>query len=311
MQKPPGAAAARKVALLALLAVAASVSPSRASDAESQALFGRLDANQDGQLTTDEVPAEKERLLKRLLRKADADRDGKLSRQEFIAGLSEPPADRLAQASTQENRPLPGMNRDGFFRRLDANGDGRVTSDELPAERRERLSMLLKRADADGDGAMTLKEFEALPRPADGGKTSIDEAATEPRPDLAPAATVVFAALDINKDGSLSAEEIAKAPQSLAALDKDGSGTITTVELQEARPLLATSQPAGPDPARIWQRLLMADKDGDGRLSADESPERLQRNFERLDTNKDGFIDESEFKSSIARLREALGKKES
>ena len=33
-----------------------------------------------------------------------------------------------------ENRGFLAMNPDMVFRRLDANGDGRVTSDELPAD---------------------------------------------------------------------------------------------------------------------------------------------------------------------------------
>ncbi len=278
-----------------------------AADADSLALFDRLDANHDGQLTTDEVPAEKERLLKRLLRTADADHDGKLSQQEFVAGLSAPPVERSKDSSPTENRGLPGMNSEVAFRRLDANGDGRVTSDEIPAERRENVSKLIERADTDADGAMSREEFDKI-RPLAGRRrpaaTETSAAANE-----ASAAAAVFAALDADGDGSLSAEEIAKAPQSLAALDKDGNGTIAFAEIQQPQPPLAMVAKPGPDPARIWQRLLMADKDGDGRLSAEEAPERLQRNFERVDTNKDGFVEESEFKSSVARMRAALGNK--
>ncbi|MFK7817591.1 MAG: hypothetical protein AB8G99_02640 [Planctomycetaceae bacterium] len=41
-------------------------------------------------------------------------------------------------------------------------------------------------------------------------------------------------AIDTNKDGKISAEELEKASASLKALDKDGDGTISTIELREA-----------------------------------------------------------------------------
>ena len=46
----------------------------------------------------------------------------------------------------------------------------------------------------------------------------------------------LFAALDVNKDGVLDAEEIKNAPAALAKLDKDGDGKITAEELRPARP---------------------------------------------------------------------------
>ena len=82
------------LAALALLVIAMAASPAGAADAEFQALFDRLDSNRDGQLASDEIPAEKDRLFKRLLRTADADHDGKLSKPEFVAGLTAPAIDR-------------------------------------------------------------------------------------------------------------------------------------------------------------------------------------------------------------------------
>lgn len=41
----------------------------------------------------------------------------------------------------------------------------------------------------------------------------------------------MIAALDTNKDGSLSAEELKAAPESLLGLDKDGDGELSPQEL--------------------------------------------------------------------------------
>ena len=42
----------------------------------------------------------------------------------------------------------------------------------------------------------------------------------------------IIAALDLNRDGVISADEIAKAPESLKKLDKNGDGQLTRDELR-------------------------------------------------------------------------------
>ncbi len=50
-------------------------------------------------------------------------------------------------------------------------------------------------------------------------------------------------------------------------------------------------------------RLLDRDANGDGRISRDEVPERMERIFGRLDANGDGFIDEDELEGMASRPR--------
>ncbi len=42
------------------------------------------------------------------------------------------------------------------------------------------------------------------------------------------------------------------------------------------------------------KQILENDKDGDGKISKEEAPERLKRNFDRIDRNSDGFVDRKE-----------------
>lgn len=49
---------------------------------------------------------------------------------------------------------------------------------------------------------------------------------------------------------------------------------------------------------RAEQRLASYDKDGDGKLTKEELPERMQRRFDAMDTNKDGVIDADEQKAA-------------
>lgn len=67
-------------------------------------------------------------------------------------------------------------NPEALFKRLDKNGDGFISEDELPPERRA----IIKRLDSDGDGKISLKEHFAgaagrpqAPRPA-GDKTKAE-----------------------------------------------------------------------------------------------------------------------------------------
>ncbi len=81
----------RYVLLTAALVAAPSVllADDPPSSADREALFKKLDGNSDGQLTSDEVPEEQQRLFKRMLRTSDKDSDGKLSHDEFLAGTKE------------------------------------------------------------------------------------------------------------------------------------------------------------------------------------------------------------------------------
>ncbi len=119
------------------------------------------------------------------------------------------------------------------------------------------------------------------------------------RPDLARAADF-FKQLDLDSDGRISRDEFAKGKRVAQLpvedrtklfdrLDKNDDGFLTGRELS----------PAPRD--RHGQFLEKADKDKDGRVSREEfianppfaqaDPERLNKMFDRMDRNSDGFLD--------------------
>jgi Ca2+-binding EF-hand superfamily protein len=133
-----------------------------------------------------------------------------------------------------------------------------------------------------------------------------------------PAPNVGFTALDSNGDGVVDAAEIAAAPTSLAKLDKDGDGQITSDEVRLAMPQ-GRGGPGGPGrggPGRGGEKsegetqaamveetvktLMAFDANGDGKLSRSELPERFQGLFDRGDTNKDGFLTPDEIRKMAA-----------
>ncbi|WP_160115291.1 EF-hand domain-containing protein [Bryocella elongata] len=98
-------------------------------------------------------------------------------------------------------------------------------------------------------------------------------------------------ALDLNHDGTLSADEIKAAPSSLLTLDRNGDGELTADEL--------TGRPPEADAAndQLVQQLMTFDKAGKGYLVATDLPERMQGMFTRGDANHDGKLTSDEIRT--------------
>ena len=127
-------------------------------------------------------------------------------------------------------------------------------------------------------------------------------------------------ALDKNRDHFIDEEELNAAKASLMKLDKNGDGKLSPQELMGEPPHRRGpggpgGRPGGMGPggerdqrpggkkSPILQRLLKLDKDGDGKLSKSEVPEKLQeRFFKNADTNSDDVIDEEEMKALEQKL---------
>ncbi|HEX4148308.1 MAG TPA: EF-hand domain-containing protein [Pirellulales bacterium] len=306
--------------------LAASSVPALAAGDESDSadrndkLFKQLDKNGDGEIAADELGPDQQRILTRLVRTSDKNSDGKLSRDEFLAGMKDAPPPRepgaggLGRGGAGRSAPTPEQ-LEMIFKQLDKNGDGKVVIDEVPDERRERFTMMIERADADGDKSITLVEFTkgfAMAREeqaaADGGSQSSSRPQTPPGsgPAMGPG-EAIYRGLDTNSDGKLSKDEIEAAPKSLEKLDRNSDGEITREELGGPRSSMAQAgrpggQPGSGDGRGFFKQI---DKNGDGKVSKDEAPERMKESFDKLDSNGDGFIEESEF----ARVMQGMGRR--
>jgi Ca2+-binding EF-hand superfamily protein len=278
-------------------APASPAAPDRSARAKES--FSTLDANADGQLEASEVPEQQQGLFKRLVRTSDKDADGKLSLDEFTAGTTP------AAPAPDEGRPPEAQkgkakgNPAAMFARLDKNGDGKVTIDEIPEQQRPRIKQFFGRADADKDGALTKEELERL------GQNVRQQLVGRPARPGGPSVGPLFAALDADGDGNISSQEISAAAEALKKLDRDGDGAISRAEATGA-----PGQPAGagspPNGAQLLERLFRSDANQDGKLSEEELPAPLRPQFKNLDANGDGFLDKSEVKAMASSVLKML-----
>jgi Ca2+-binding EF-hand superfamily protein len=310
----------KPLVLLAVLSLLAALRPARADDevpkktepgAGAAEMFAELDANKDGQLSTDEVPNERKRLFERLVRTADSNSDGKLSGEEFAAGLKGD-ADKPQKpgAPDRPRREREGDRKQGverIFKRLDANGDGKVAADEVPEERREMFGRLLKRGDKDSDGSLSEQEFaQAFPgaddsRPEGFKKGKRPEGGGEPQR--------FFRRLDANGDGKLTADEVPEPARPrieklISRADKNGDKALSLEEFSavprpgqppDGRPDKPRPErpdrPRGPGGPRGGPPGLFGalDTDHDGKLSGDEISASVEI-IKKLDKDGDGSV---------------------
>lgn len=114
---------------------------------------------------------------------------------------------------------------------------------------------------------------------------------------MGPPPNPMFTAIDADGDGVITKVELRKAIAALKKLDADGDGNITLAEVSPPSPFS--------DPAQFVDRVIADnDKNGDGKLSKDEVPERLQRMLENADQNGDGEITREEVTAAMQSMRE-------
>jgi DNA-binding transcriptional regulator YiaG len=128
----------------------------------------------------------------------------------------------VALAQEQPAAPPPGDDMAmGFFDKVDANKDGKVTQDEIDAFKAARFA----EADADKDGKLSAAELVAMREKMEAERK------------LARAEKMVER-IDRNADGLLTPEELAEGPRPpsmIERMDTDGDGAVSKAEAEAAR----------------------------------------------------------------------------
>jgi Ca2+-binding EF-hand superfamily protein len=254
LQTPRQVTSAAMLALLSLTALYAQDPPAQDPVApastlmQASPLLNVIDVNHDGRIDATELANAPARL-----KTLDKNADGKLTRDEaglppgFGRGPGGPAgregrggeaargreAGRGGDAGGGERNfevPIPGPTADELLAALltfDKNKDGKLTRAEIP----ERQLGILDRGDTDKNGVLDAAELRKL---------TADQAAAPPAPPRGPARggfggmDLASTVLDVDRNGEISADEIANAATTLKTLDKNTDGSITEDEVRPA-----------------------------------------------------------------------------
>lgn len=270
-----------KVTALAILGLAIICASTALSDEpipppdRAKEMIAKLDTDGDGFVSKDEFGREDW-----IFAHLDSNQDGLLSARELSEGKSIPPA-----PGDPSRPPEPGARRGFGLKQADSDGDGKVSLDEFVEWHKRSFARL----DGNGDGFLTPEELRAAARLRGGPQppTGPGPGADEPRR----VAERALKRIDADADGRISRDEWKGAPEGFDRADRNFDGFVDLRELSQMGALLRQRLGQGPEGRREPGRLLKRmDSDGDGAIRRDEfrGGEEL---FKRLDRNGDGILD--------------------
>jgi len=276
-------------------------------------VFERLDENKDGSLTLEEMKkgrqkggqgrqggsqGQNKRGGGNPMMALDTNKDGTISKDEYMAGFAKYDKDgdgklsmRELMAQSQSGGRSEGQKggKDGSrLKKMDTDGDGKVSKQEFLDNTANKFFGHL---DKDGDGYISKEESEAMKknrpkrqnRPQDGQGGKGGQGNNEDR------AKQMFSKMDANGDGKLSRDEFRGPDQAFDKIDENNDGSLTMEELQKGR-----KGGQGRQGGKKGGLLERNDTDSDGKVSKAEMQAGFAKHFDRVDKNGDGFLTEDE-----------------
>lgn len=176
---------------------------------------------------------------------------------------------------------------------MDKNGDGNISRDEAPAAIWERLSKL----DKDSNDIITKEEMAGAMKQRTQGSSG-----------------QMFARMDKNKDGKLTADEASKGWDRISKADQNGDNAVSKEEWAKAMAFMQNrnkgSKPKGNTGAGSASIFGKYDEDKDSKLSKEEVPEQLWARLLKADKNADGLVSKTELEGVYSKMRSSNPEKD-
>ena len=270
--------------------------------------------------TPSDKPAEPAPLAGRFFDTYDANRDGKVSKEEYsgdadnfdlydtdhdgfitLAEMGVPADYKYGTAKREREEGMGGGGKGGGLRRLDefrkrlaemdTNKDGKVSKEEWKGTQPFDLM------DRNKDGFVTMDDIVM----GAGGKGGIPGGGMPTREER----MARFKEQDKNGDGKVSREEFPGSDEMWKGLDKNGDGAITPEEIEASMKDAPPGLPGDKGKGGAFGRF---DKNRDGKVSREEFPGSDEM-FKSLDKDGDGFLEAKELEGLKPKQFDAKGAK--
>ena len=266
----------------------------------SEELFELLDANGDGVVTTEEISPAQRPYFVRALRVSDRNEDGALTRGELQTATTDP---QRTQIATGQNR----FRNAGSFdpARFDANKDGKLAKTEIPVYLRSRMAPLYERFGTEEIAIADLKRVLSYTSGTPGKSDANSRQAAGTDRKMSDRNMSEKDRMSMQRaNGRANNRANGRQPSSQPAGREAGSRMEQF--RQQMRQRLQGRGTAGGSAAETFKRM---DRDGDGKLSGREIPERMKTAMRRFDRNSDQSLSEAEFKAMAENYRRQQGGK--
>ena len=112
-----------------------------------------------------------------------------------------------------------------------------------------------------------------------------------------------FKAMDADGDNRLSpAEHAAGAKKMFDVMDTNKDGKVTSAEMDAAQKKISGKKRRGDKKMSSREKIKVVDTDGDGTLTAAEHEAGSKTMFDKMDSDKDGFLTREEVAAGHAKL---------